>query len=227
MTRILLIEDEEKTAFFIKKGLEENNCTVELASDGTTALQLAFQKTFDLIISDIVLPGKDGWTICKELRTHKSQVPILMLSGMSTTDDIVKGFDLGADDYLVKPFEFRELMVRIKALLKRSSQKHEAADALTIGDLVLYVSLRKVIRQDKEVTLTGKECALLEYMIKNHDKVISRSELAKHVWNIDFDTGTNMVEVYVNYLRNKIDKGFDKKLIQTQFGLGYILKAEP
>ncbi|HTH54760.1 MAG TPA: response regulator transcription factor [Cyclobacteriaceae bacterium] len=226
MTRILLIEDEEKTAFFIKKGLEENNCTVELANDGTTALQLAFQKTYDLIISDIVLPGKDGWTICKELRTQKSEVPILMLSGMSTTDDIVKGFDLGADDYLVKPFEFRELMVRIKALLKRTSQKQES-DTLTIGDLVLHVNLRKAIRHEKEITLTGKECALLEYMIRNHDKVISRSELAKHVWKIDFDTGTNMVEVYVNYLRNKIDKGFDKKLIQTQFGLGYILKAEP
>ncbi|MGC4021366.1 MAG: response regulator transcription factor [Cyclobacteriaceae bacterium] len=225
MTRILLIEDEEKTAFFIKKGLEENNCSVELASDGDTALQLALQKPYDVIISDIVLPGKDGWAICRELRDHRNDVPILMLSAMSVTDDIVKGFDIGADDYLVKPFEFRELMVRIKSLLKRTAHRNEP-DKLSIGDLVLDPNSRRAIREGKEIMLTGKECALLEYMIKNKGKVVSRSELAKHVWKIDFDTGTNMVEVYVNYLRNKVDKGFEKKLIQTQFGLGYIIKEE-
>ena len=225
MTRILLIEDEQKTAFFIKKGLEENNCLVELASDGNTALSMALQKPYDVIISDIILPGQDGWDICRELRNQKNEVPILMLSAMSATDDIVKGFEIGADDYLVKPFEFRELMVRIKSLLKRTAHKSKP-DILTLGDLALDRSTRKVVRQGKEVVLTGKECALLEYLIRNKGKVISRSELAKQVWNIDFDTGTNMVEVYVNYLRNKIDRGFDKKLIQTQFGLGYIVKEE-
>jgi DNA-binding response OmpR family regulator len=144
---------------------------------------------------------------------------------LSTTDDVVNGFDLGADDYLVKPFEFRELMVRIRSLLKRTVHNSNP-NLLTVGNLTLDVRERKAMREGKEIALTGKECALLEYMIKNKGKVISRSDLAKHVWNIDFDTGTNMVEVYVNYLRNKIDKGFEKKLIHTQFGIGYILKDE-
>ncbi len=225
MTQILLIEDEEKTARFIKKGLEENQFAVELAHDGNEGLQLALQKPYDIIITDIILPGLDGRALCKELRQHKKEVPVLMLSALSTTDDVVNGFDLGADDYLVKPFEFRELMVRIKSLLKRSGQGANP-NLLTVGHLSLDVRERKAICEGKEISLTGKECALLEFMIKNKGKVISRSDLAKNVWNIDFDTGTNMVEVYVNYLRNKIDKGFDKKLIHTQFGIGYILKEE-
>ncbi|GHN02031.1 DNA-binding response regulator [Cytophagales bacterium WSM2-2] len=225
MIRILLIEDEQKTAYYIKKGLEENNFNVALANDGDTALHMALQEQFDIIITDIVLPGKDGWSICKEIRSRKNEVPILMLSAMSTTDDVVKGFDLGADDYLVKPFEFRELIVRIKSLLKRTSGS-KTSGVLTVGDLSLDVYSRTAVRAGKEISLTGKECALLEYIIKNQGRVIPRSELAKNVWNIDFDTGTNMVEVYVNYLRNKIDKGFEKKMIHTQFGLGYILKAD-
>jgi DNA-binding response OmpR family regulator len=225
MTQILLIEDEEKTARFIKKGLEENQYVVELAHNGIEGLHLALQKPFDIIITDIMLPGMDGRTICKELRKQKKETPILMLSALSTTDDVVNGFDLGADDYLVKPFEFRELMVRIRSLLKRTVHNSNP-NLLTVGNLTLDVRERKAMREGKEIALTGKECALLEYMIKNKGKVISRSDLAKHVWNIDFDTGTNMVEVYVNYLRNKIDKGFEKKLIHTQFGIGYILKDE-
>jgi DNA-binding response OmpR family regulator len=225
MTKILLIEDEEKTAHFIKKGLEENQYQVEISHNGMEGLQLALQKSFDVIITDIILPGIDGREICKELRHHKKDTPVLMLSALGTTDDVVKGFDLGADDYLVKPFEFRELMARIRALLKRTNQNTNP-NLLTVGNLTLDVLQRKVEREGKIVMLTGKECALLEFMIKNKGKVITRSDLAKHVWNIDFDTGTNMVEVYVNYLRNKIDKGFEKKLIHTQFGTGYILKEE-
>lgn len=225
MTQILLIEDEEKTARFIKKGLEENQYSVQLAHDGNEGLQLALQKSFDIIITDIMLPGMDGRELCRQIRQHKQETPILMLSALSTTDDVVSGFDLGADDYLVKPFEFRELMVRIRSLLKRSSLNADP-NLLSIADLTLDVKQRKVTRDGKQIVLTGKECALLECMLKNRGKVISRSELAKNVWNIDFDTGTNMVEVYVNYLRNKIDKGFKKKLIHTQFGIGYILKEE-
>jgi DNA-binding response OmpR family regulator len=225
MTQILLIEDEEKTARFIKKGLEENQYSVQLAHDGNEGLKLALQKSFDIIITDIMLPGMDGRELCKEIRQHKRETPILMLSALSTTDDVVTGFDLGADDYLVKPFEFRELMVRIRSLLKRSSLNPDP-NLLSIADLTLDVKQRKVTREGKQIVLTGKECALLECMLKNRGKVISRAELAKNVWNIDFDTGTNMVEVYVNYLRNKIDKGFQKKLIHTQFGIGYILKEE-
>lgn len=223
MVRILLVEDEEKTARFVKMGLEENHYVVELAHDGVSGLEMALQKPFDIIITDIVLPGLDGWALCKKLREQKNATPILMLSALNTTDDVVNGLDLGADDYLVKPFEFRELMARIRALLKRAV-KDDKAVTLAISDLTLDVANRKAVRGGKQINLTAKESALLEYLLKNRDRVISRLELAKNVWNIDFDTGTNMVEVYVNYLRNKIDKGFEKKLIHTQFGLGYFIK---
>jgi two-component system, OmpR family, copper resistance phosphate regulon response regulator CusR len=225
MTRILLIEDEEKTARFIKKGLEENQYSVDLAFDGKEGLDLAMQKSYDLVISDIRLPGMDGHAICRELRKKKSDLLILMLSALSSTDDVVTGFDLGADDYLVKPFEFRELLVRIRALLKRGGAITNQ-NILTVGNLALDVQTRRVVREGKEVTLTAKEGALLEYLMRNKGRVIPRSELAKNVWNIDFDTGTNMIEVYVNYLRNKMDKGFEKKMIHNQFGTGYILKEE-
>ncbi|GHN02587.1 DNA-binding response regulator [Cytophagales bacterium WSM2-2] len=226
MARILLIEDEEKTAHFIKKGLEENDYSVELTNDGNVGLGLAIQKPFDIIISDIVLPGIDGLTLCKQLRNKKSGIPILMLSALGTTDNIVNGFDVGADDYLTKPFEFRELIVRIKSLLKRTTQP-ATTNLLVYGDLTVDVPLLKASRGGKEIKLTKKECTLLEYLIRNKGRVISRSELARNVWNIDFDTGTNMVEVYVNYLRRKVDKEFDRKLIHTQFGAGYILQEEP
>lgn len=225
MTHILLIEDEEKTARFIKKGLEENQFSVDLAFNGKEGLELAIQKPFDLVISDIRLPGMDGRTICQELRKKKSEVPILMLSALSSTDDVVTGFDLGADDYLVKPFEFRELLVRIRSLLKRSGANMNQ-HILSVGDLILDVQNRRASREGKEFSLTAKECALLEYLMRNKSRVIPRSELAKNVWKIDFDTGTNMIEVYVNYLRNKMDKGFEKKMIHNQFGAGYILKEE-
>jgi len=223
MARILLIEDEEKTAYFIKKGLEENCHSVELTNDGDAALHLAIKESFDVIISDNVLSGKDGRAICKELRDRKHEVPILMLSAMSNTDGRDEGFDFTADDYLVKPFEFRELIGRIESLLAKTTQP-TTSKKLLAGDLILEKDLCRVFREGREIPLTGKESALLEYMIKHKGEVVTRSELAKHVWNIDFDTGTNMIEVYVNYLRNKIDEGFENKLIRTQFGLGYILE---
>ena len=164
--------------------------------------------------------------MCRELREANVETPILMLTALGTTDEIVLGFELGADDYLVKPFEFKELLVRIRALLKRQAKSPQEENILKFGDLMLDVNRRVVNREGRNVLLTAKEFALLEYFLRNPGKVISRAELARNIWKVDFDTGTNMVEVYVNYLRKKIDKGFDSKLIHTQFGMGYILKEE-
>ena len=223
--KILLIEDEPKTVQFIKKGLEENQYEVDAAMDGKTGKHLALRNPYGLIITDIILPGLDGRDLCRELREAKIETPILMLSALGATDDVVTGFDLGADDYLVKPFEFRELLARIKALVKRS--KETVRDhILTAANLTMNVDSKKVMRGEKVIELTAKEFALLEYLLRHQGKVISRAELARNIWKVDFDTGTNMVEVYVNYLRKKIDKEFEPKLIHTQFGMGYTIKTD-
>ena len=223
--KILLIEDEPKTVQFIKKGLEENQYEVDAAMDGKTGKHLALRNPYGLIITDIILPGLDGRDLCRELRAAKIETPILMLSALGATDDVVTGFDLGADDYLVKPFEFRELLARIKALVKRS--KETVRDhILTAANLTMNVDSKKVMRGEKVIELTAKEFALLEYLLRHQGKVISRAELARNIWKVDFDTGTNMVEVYVNYLRKKIDKEFEPKLIHTQFGMGYTIKTD-
>ncbi|MBY0433933.1 MAG: response regulator transcription factor [Cyclobacteriaceae bacterium] len=224
--KILLIEDEPKTTQYIKKGLEENSYDVDAATDGITGKHLALSNNYQLIITDIMLPGLDGKSLCVQLRKADVMTPILMLTALGTTDEIVSGFDCGADDYLVKPFEFKELLARIKALIKRQTRLTQEENILSLSDLKLDVNKRTVSRSEKNIELTAKEFALLEYFLNNPGKVISRAELARNIWKVDFDTGTNMVEVYVNYLRKKIDKEFDKKLIHTQFGMGYVLKEE-
>jgi two-component system, OmpR family, copper resistance phosphate regulon response regulator CusR len=222
--KILLIEDEPKTLEYIKKGLEENAYKVDTAEDGKTGKHLALRNTYNLIITDIIMPGLNGKELSSQLRQAQIETPILMLTALSTTDDVVAGLDSGADDYLSKPFEFQELLARIRSLTKR--QKMGASDQLQMADLVMNVVRKTVHRDGKPLELTAKEFALLEYFLRNPYKVISRAELAKSVWNVDFDTGTNMVEVYVNYLRKKIDRDFDKKLLHTQIGMGYVLKEE-
>lgn len=222
--KILLIEDERKTIQFIKKGLEENGYKVDTAEDGKSGKNLAFRNQYNLIITDVILPELNGRDLCKELRTAKIETPILMLTALGDTDDVVAGLDSGADDYLAKPFEFKELLARIRSLTKRQPQVQVNENQLRIADLVLDNNDRSVTRAGKKIDLTSKEFSLLEYFLRNQGRVIPRAELSKHVWNVDFDTGTNMVEVYVNYLRKKIDKDFDGKLIHTQFGMGYILK---
>lgn len=224
--KILLVEDEKKTVQFIKKGLEENGYQVDTAEDGTSGKKLAFSNNYNLIITDVIMPGIGGRELCKELRSGQIETPILMLTALGDTDDVVDGLDSGADDYLSKPFEFKELLARIRSLTKRQA-KHPVNDhQLRIVDLVLDLNKKVVFRSGKRIELTSKEFSLLEYFLRNQGRVINRGELAKNVWNVDFDTGTNMVEVYVNYLRKKIDRDFEKKLIHTQFGMGYILKEE-
>jgi len=220
---ILLIEDEPKTLQFVKKGLEENGYRVDTAEDGRTGKHLALRNSYDLIVSDIILPHLNGRDLCRQLRDAEVTTPILMLTALGATDEIVSGLDSGADDYLVKPFEFRELLARIRSLSKRGG-KSSQEKTLQIADLVLNMERKTVSRAGKPIDLTAKEFSLLEYFLRNPQKVISKTELAREVWKIDFDTGTNMVEVYVNYLRKKIDDNCEKKLIHTQFGMGYILK---
>jgi len=222
--KILLIEDERKTVQYIKMGLEENGYVVDTAEDGKSGKNLAFRNQYNLIITDVILPELNGRDLCRELRAAKVETPILMLTALGQTDDVVEGLDSGADDYLAKPFEFKELLARIRSLLKRQPKYPQNNNELRFADLVLDINSKGVARAGKKIELTSKEFSLLEYFLRNQGRVIPRAELSKHVWNVDFDTGTNMVEVYVNYLRKKIDKDFDSKLIHTQFGMGYILK---
>ena len=223
MQRLLVIEDEIKTARSIRQGLEEHNYDVDLSPDGTTGLRMALKGNYDLIICDVILPGIKGTVLCKELRSADVETPVLMLTALGTVADKVEGFDAGADDYLAKPFEFVELLARIKALLKRPPLIAQPSNVLTIADLVLDLNRRKADRGGVSIDLTAKEFALLEYFIQHKNRVLSKTEIAEHVWGIDFDTGTNIVEVYVNYLRKKIDRDYPRKLIHTQFGMGYIM----
>jgi len=226
MQRLLIIEDEVKTARSVKQGLEEHNYHVEVAYDGNVGSKMAMRGNYDLIISDIILPGINGIELCKQLRLANVQTPVLMLTALGTIADKVEGFDSGADDYLPKPFEFQELLARIKALLKRSPKIISPSRELSIADLTLNLETKKAAREGVEIELTAKEFALLEYFIQNKNRVLSKVEIADHVWGIDFDTGTNVIEVYVNYLRKKIDRDFEHKLIHTQFGMGYIMKEK-
>jgi DNA-binding response OmpR family regulator len=225
---ILVIEDEQKVAAFLKNGLEEQGYTVDLAYDGYTGEKLALNKDYNIILLDVIIPHTNGIDLCKKIKTIKSDLPILMLTALGTTDDKLIGFDAGADDYLIKPFEFRELLARIKALTKRSSgnnnQPYQAPNILKVGDLQLDIDKKVALRGDRTISLTAKEFSLLEYLMKNKGRVISRLAIAEHVWDVNFDTGTNVVEVYVNILRKKIDKDFPNKLIQTRIGLGYVIQ---
>lgn len=219
---ILLIEDEIKTAQFLKQGLEEKGFEVDVAVDGRSGKDLYNQNTHDLVITDLVLPGMDGKSICRFIRESGSDVPVLMLTALGTTEDVVSGLESGADDYLIKPFAFEELVARVRSLIRRQRRPDE--HVLTVGDLVLNTDSKKVSRGGKSISLTAKELELLTFFMQNRNKVLSKSELARNVWKIDFETGTNMVEVYVNYLRKKIDLNFSPKLIITHFGIGYELR---
>ena len=221
--RVLVIEDEQKMADLIKRGLEEEGMDVETAYDGETGLEAAKSGNHDLIVLDLGLPGRDGLTISQELREVGLKTPILILTAQDSTEMKVKGLDSGADDYLTKPFAFAEMLARIRALLRRTMS--EDTTKLQIGDLVLNLINRRVARAGNEVQLTNKEFSLLEYFMRHPDEILSRETLSEKVWEETFDTLTNVIDVYINYLRNKIDRQFDPKLIHTVRGIGYMLKT--
>jgi two-component system copper resistance phosphate regulon response regulator CusR len=222
---ILIVEDEVKIAKTIKKGLEENGYVVDMAFDGMMGNKLFESNQYDLIILDVNLPGINGFDLCKRIREQNQNIPITMLTAMNATENKIEGFDAGADDYIIKPFEFKELLVRIRALLKRAGNVRLPANhILSIADLEMNLHTKEVKRGNKIISLTVKEFQLLEYFLRNKNRVLSRADIALKVWDIDFDTQTNIIDVYVNYLRNKIDKNFPSHLIHTQFGMGYILK---
>ncbi len=223
MTKILLIEDDMGVAAFIKKGLTENNYEIEYVKNGEEGLRLALDKNYNVIILDVIMPKMNGYEVCKNIRKHNTTIPILMLTALGATPDKILGLDSGADDYLVKPFDFSELLARIRALLRRNDSRN-AQQILKLNDLELSINSKRVYRNSIEIKLTAKEFALLLYFMKNKDKILSRNELSVSVWDINFDTGTNVVDVYVNYLRNKIDKGYENKFIHTVVGMGYIFK---
>ncbi|WP_338877098.1 response regulator transcription factor [Spirosoma sp. SC4-14] len=224
--KILIIEDEVKTVQSIKQGLEEHQWEVDVAYDGMMGFQLASRSPYVLIISDIILPGMNGLELCRKLREAQVTTPILMLTALGTTDDKIIGLDAGADDYLVKPFEFRELMARVRALTRRTNTLAPATpfNLLKIADLELNPDTKQVMRAGKEISLTAKEFQLLEYFLRHQGRVISKVELAEKLWDLTFDTGTNIIEVYINFLRKKIDRDFEPKLLHTQIGMGYVVK---
>lgn len=219
---ILLIEDESKMADFIERGLREEQYDVDVAYNGEKGLSLVNMNPYDIIILDLMLPGKEGLSICKELRNNKIDTPILMLTAKDGIKDKVIGLDAGADDYLTKPFAFEELLARIRALLR--GRRKDKATLIKVADLELDRLTHNVKRAGREIRLTSKEYALLEYLLLNANQIITRTMISEHVWNEDFDSFTNVTDVYINYLRNKIDKGYDKQLINTIRGVGYILK---
>ncbi len=228
MRKILVIEDERRIAKLILEGLKEFGFDVSLAFDGEEALQLIKSHRFDLYITDIIMPYASGFELCKEIRAIYPNAPIIMLTALGNTDDKLEGFDAGADDYMVKPFDLRELNARINVLLKRKEVSINSPQAafLKYEDLCLDLNTKTVAREGKDIKLTPKEFGLLKYMMENPERVLSRTEIAEKVWNTYFDTGTNFIDVYINYLRSKIDKQFDTKLIHTRTGIGFILIKE-
>jgi two-component system copper resistance phosphate regulon response regulator CusR len=226
--KVLVIEDEQQVSSFIKQGLEEQSFEVEVAYDGMVGGRMALSRDYDVVLLDIVIPGVNGFDLCKMIKQEKPSLPILMLTTLGTTADKVTGFDAGADDYLLKPFEFEELTARIKALSRRTALTGQATkNILRYEDLRLDLEKKVAIRQDKTIKLSAKELTLLEYFLRNQGRVISRAELAEKIWDIKFETGTNVVEVYINMLRNKIDREFEPKLLHTRIGLGYVLSKDP
>ena len=220
--RILIVEDEKKVASFIKRGLEEEDFTVDVAYDGDSGVELAKTEQYDLILMDVMLPKKDGLSAIKDIRTCNITAPILCLTAKDTVEDIVSGLDIGSDDYLTKPFAFSELIARVRALVRRGSQDRGAE--LFFADLRLDPVGHKAWRGNTEIELTGKEYGLLEFFMRNPNQVLTRTMIAEHVWDYTFDSFTNIIDVYVNYLRKKIDLNFSKRLIHTVRGVGYVLK---
>lgn len=222
--KILIVEDEVKVATFIKKGLQTQNFEAEVAETGSEAKRFFDDGSFDLIILDIGLPDMSGLEFCEYVRQKNTKIPILMLTALGSVADKLSGFEVGTDDYMVKPFDFMELLVRVKALLKRTIEIEQPSEKLQEADLELDLKEKVARREGRVVELTAKEFSLLEYLMINKGRVVSKVDIAEKVWDINFDTGTNFIEVYVNYLRNKVDKGFSNKLIHTIVGMGYMLK---
>jgi heavy metal response regulator len=221
--RILVVEDDRKVGEFIRKGLEEEGYAVDLAADGETAVAMGLDRLHDAIVLDIMLPKKPGLHVVRELRRAKVTTPVLLLTARDTVEDKVQGLDAGADDYLTKPFAFAELLARVRALLRRGSEAH--LPQLQVADLVLEPATRTVRRAGETIALTNREFALLEYLMRNQGRVLSRTMIAEHVWDYSFDSTTNVIDVYVNYLRKKIDAGREPKLLHTVRGVGYVLRA--
>ncbi len=223
---ILFVEDEPKVAASIKQGLEENGYEVDLAPDGAVGNFLASTNKYDLILLDVNLPHVSGYEVCRSVRAKDPKVPVIMLTAMQSIENKITGFDAGADDYIVKPFDFRELLARVKVFLKRSVSEAETPQdvVLNVADLELNTSSKTVYRRGMPISLTAKEFALLEFLLRRKGRVVSRTEISEFVWDVNFDTGTNVVDVYINFLRKKIDKNFEPKLIHTKPGMGYFLK---
>lgn len=224
MIKILVIEDEKRVADLLKIGLEENGYQVLVAYDGEMGWRLFQSNDFQLIISDIILPKLNGFELCQKIRKADEEIPILMLTALGTADDKLEGFDVGADDYMVKPFDFRELLARVRVLLKRRAvAKVDAVKEISYADLYINLERQEVTRNGEPIKLSPKEYNLLVYLVENAERVVSRVEIAEKVWNTHFDTGTNFIDVYINYLRKKMDKNFEVKLIHTKPGVGFIL----
>ncbi|SNR33588.1 MULTISPECIES: response regulator transcription factor [Hymenobacter] len=223
--KILLVEDEPKVSAFIRRGLEEEGFEVEVAYDGRFGRQLALSHSYDLIILDVILPYASGLEVLQTLRTQDQQTPVLMLTALGTTQDKLDGFNGGADDYLLKPFDFPELVARVHALTRRRGQQIKSA-VLSLADLTLDTAAKTVTRAGQPIKLTAREFGLLELFMRHPGRVLSRAEIAGDVWEESFDAGSNVVDVYVNYLRNKVDKGFSQKLLHTVVGMGYVLRVE-
>jgi len=224
--KILLVEDEQKIADTLKLGLSENGYEVDVAYDGRIGQKLFETYNYNLVVLDINLPGINGYELCKFIRAKTAVIPIIMLTALSSLNDKIEGYDAGADDYVIKPFEFRELLMKIRVLLKRTMNQVvvPSGNILKAGDIEMNLDSKQVKREDKQINLTAKEFQLLEYLMRNKNRVVSRADIAINVWEIDFDTNTNVIDVYINYVRNKVDKPFQQKLIQTQTGMGYVLK---
>ena len=222
--KLLIVEDEPNLLAILRKGLAENNNEVSVSMDGKTALEMINNYNFDVVVLDIMLPEINGIEVCRRVRASKNYVPILLLTALGTSENIVTGLNAGADDYLVKPFKFGELEARIQALYRRANQQNEKNDTLSISDLVINARAKTVERDGVSIVLTAKEFKLLYYLTKNKEMIVSREQILDNVWDINFDMNTNVVDVYINYLRKKIDKPFDKKLIHTIKGLGYVIK---
>jgi two-component system copper resistance phosphate regulon response regulator CusR len=221
---ILVIEDERRVASFIKKGLEEDGYQVEVAYDGLIGKKMALSSKYNLIILDVNLPQMNGYEVCKEIRNPNASIPIIMLTAMGTMEDKLEGFNSGSDDYIVKPFEFKELLARVRVFLKRSGNTLQTNNILKLADLEMNLDAKTVTRSGEHIDLTAKEFQLLEFLLRSKNKVVSRAEIAEKVWEITFDSGTNIIDVYVSFLRNKIDKKYSPKLIHTHVGMGYIIK---
>jgi DNA-binding response OmpR family regulator len=222
--KILVVEDEKKVASFIKRGLEEEQYQVTVAHDGAEGLKLALEGDFNLLVLDMMLPKKDGLAVVKEMREAGNRIPVLMLTAKNSTEDVVAGLDAGSDDYLSKPFAFAELTARVRALMRREGQDRGAE--IRFADLRIDPVTHKVWRGKTEIDLTAKEYGLLEYLMRNNNKVLSRAMIADHVWDYAFDSFTNIIDVYVNYLRKKVDKDFPVKLIHTVRGQGYVMRED-